>query len=368
MAVFGVLAAVCLLSVRRIREAVLFPLSVTQELKGFAILLVLCSHIGNFLVADHRFLAPLSGLSAVGVDMFLLLSGYGLTVSNLRKSQSIRQFYGRILKLLIPFWIVLGVFSLLDVFVLHIHYGSHTLFEAAFGIFLTSNLSQDFNAPLWFMTVILFYYLLFPLVRVRKHFWVSALVLLAVGIAMVLSKPSVLGGVMFLYQVHYVAFPLGMLLAWLANDPHSQLRQWSARYTGVWRGVQAWAARQWRWLIPIVVAVLIGALVVLNPHSHNAQGAIVQQLVDITAVLLLILLFIVKRINIAALRLLGVYSFEIYLVHWPLIARYNFLYTHVPAWLATLCYLIILIGLGWMLQRLSGLVASRITKPAAKRA
>src|SRR3990167_8339061 len=64
----------------------------TLALKGFAILAVIFSHIGYFLVADHRFLFPLSTFGGVGVDLFLLLSGFGLTMSALSKDMSIRDF------------------------------------------------------------------------------------------------------------------------------------------------------------------------------------------------------------------------------------------------------------------------------------
>ncbi len=70
-----------------------FPITLTQELKGLAILAVVFSHIGYFLVYQHEFLFPLTILAGVGVNIFLFLSGLGLTISALKKDLSVWNFY-----------------------------------------------------------------------------------------------------------------------------------------------------------------------------------------------------------------------------------------------------------------------------------
>src|SRR3990167_10590201 len=91
---FGALAACVSLFRRKDGEGVLGQES-TLSLKGFAILAIVFAHIGYFLVADHRFLFPLSTLAGVGVDMFLLLSGFGLTMSSLSRDRPTMDFYAR---------------------------------------------------------------------------------------------------------------------------------------------------------------------------------------------------------------------------------------------------------------------------------
>src|SRR3989339_2054802 len=92
-----------LLTVRPKAKQEFFSATVSQELKGLAILMILFGHIGYFLAEDHRFLFPLSVSAGVGVNLFLFLSGYGLTSSALSKSLSIFQFYKkRLAKLFIP--------------------------------------------------------------------------------------------------------------------------------------------------------------------------------------------------------------------------------------------------------------------------
>jgi len=73
-----------LLSLRKKKSEGFFPISITNELKGVAILTVIFGHIGYFLVSDNRFLFPLSTISGVGVDLLLFLSGYGFVVSAIK--------------------------------------------------------------------------------------------------------------------------------------------------------------------------------------------------------------------------------------------------------------------------------------------
>src|SRR3989339_1241391 len=94
---------VVLATIRRKGTQEFFSATVSQELKGLAILMILFGHIGYFLAEDHRFLFPLSISAGVGVNLFLFLSGYGLASSALSKSLSIFQFYKkRLAKLFIP--------------------------------------------------------------------------------------------------------------------------------------------------------------------------------------------------------------------------------------------------------------------------
>lgn len=347
--VFGVLLVAIMLSKRQPATKLgLFPVTVTQELKGLAILLVYFSHIGNFLVADQRFLSPLSGASQVGVDLFLILSGYGLTVSNLKRPQKPFDFYKRLSKLFKPFWIVLTVVLLLDVLVLGLHYGWGLVLLSYCGIFLTSNLGQDINAPFWFITFITVYYLLFPLVFRKQRVWLSAGLLLLIGAGLTLLNPPVLSGVMFLYKLHYLAFPAGMVLASaLSKRPQlsvAGLHKSNLRYA--------------------IIGFLLLGLFVINPHQLIDGPALVRQLGDLACAAILMLMFIIKRSELRLLHVLGVSSFELYLLHWPLVSRYDVLFAHLPAWLATLLYLPIIIGLGVGLQRLAGMRISTVGRLA----
>ena len=92
--IFGaiLLVAVFTSAKRRTSGEAAFPRSATEELKGLAILLVVFAHIGYALVPGGRFLFPLSVGAGIGVNVFLLLAGYGLATSALAKPRAACNF------------------------------------------------------------------------------------------------------------------------------------------------------------------------------------------------------------------------------------------------------------------------------------
>lgn len=342
-----------------------FPASVTTELKGAAILMIVLSHIGYFLATDHRFLYPLSVMAGVGVNLFLFLSGFGLTASQLQKNLSIWQFYKRrLLKLFTPFWLSLLVFLILDFLILKIYYSWAFISEAVIGFFKHADLYQDFNSPLWYFTFILGYYLLFPLVFSKKFPWLSAIILYLVGYLVIYFEPTKLDYVLHLYKVHIFAFPLGVLAAWVVTKlkkPES-LEKFS-------RAVKVLVY----YLTPLIfLGIFIYANInsgISEPVSQEFWKSMLvnkEQWMSIIAALAISIVFMFKKVEFKLLSWFGLYSYEIYLFHWPIMYRYDIFYSWLPAWLATSLYLVLFIGVGWLIKRLTELITSLkvLKKPA----
>jgi peptidoglycan/LPS O-acetylase OafA/YrhL len=213
------LSAALLLSARKRAGGEFFSVETTQEMKGFAILAIVLSHIGYFLVNDHRFLFPLSILAGVGVDLFLFLSGYGLTASAWKRELKPLAFYRhRLFKLFTPFWMVLAALFLSDFFLLGRAYGAGYMARSFLGLFPHADLYQDVNSPLWYLTFILFFYLLFPWVFRKRYFPLSALLLYVLADKFVSVQPAYFASVLHLYELHLMAFPLGVLAAGLVAE------------------------------------------------------------------------------------------------------------------------------------------------------
>jgi peptidoglycan/LPS O-acetylase OafA/YrhL len=331
-----------------------FPAEVTTELKGLAILMIVLSHIGYFLVTDHRFLWPLSIMAGVGVNLFLFLSGFGLSVSQLRKKLSVGQFYKkRLLKLFQPFWLVLAIFLIIDLVFLKITYSWGFIGKAVIGIFTHADLYQDLNSPLWYLTFILGYYLLFPLVFSRKYPWLTAIILYLVGYLVIYFQPTRLDYVLHLYKVHIFAFPLGVLAAGLLGRLKGPeiLEKFG-------RGMRILVY----YLIPLV---FLGIFVYANinsgigePTGGNKLQSILlnkEQLMSTLAVLAICLVFALKKIEFRLFYWFGLYSYEIYLLHWPIMYRYDIFYSWLPAWLATILYLGLFIGLSCLVKKITTL-------------
>lgn len=339
--IFGIILFVGLFfSVKGKEETELVPPHLSQELKGFAMLAIILAHIGYFLVSDHRFLFPFSILAGVGVDLFLFLSGFGLALSALRKKLPPKAFYLRhIPKLYIPFWIVLAVLFVADFLLLSNTYPWMYVLQSFAGFFPHANLFTDINSPLWYFTFILFFYLIFPILFLKQRPLLSALLMYGAVKGIMFLHLPVLNNVEHLYLLHTIAFPLGVAVAGLYQR-HTKERQYLEEQI---KKVSMWI------LIPSMM--ILGGIFSYFAY-FSGVGTSTQQYISLLLTLLLLILFILKPFRISLFYLLGIYSYELYLMHWPLMSRYDILYSHLPAWLATILYIPLLLGLSWLLHKL----------------
>lgn len=337
--VTGVLLAGVLLTIRKRPLGALFPPEATTELKGVAILFVVLSHIGYFLVTDHRFLAPLSNYAGIGVDLFFILSGYGLVASALQRPISAWQFYRkRLTKIFVPVLVVLLLLLGLDYLALDITYPAALTVKNLLGFFPQADLYREINSPLWYITPLLAYYLAFPLVFWRKQPLVSAGILAFSAWVIIYFLPDlnvVSESLVKMYKLHFMAFPVGMAVAALAHEPIHL----SSKNRAIWTTITS-----------VVLVYMLNNTAVGSTWKNESAFSIITALI-------LVGLFMAKPLNNKLLALFGLYSFEIYLLHWPLVYRYDFLFGGgVPAGVATLLYLLILLGLGYLMQNSIALV------------
>lgn len=345
-----------LITMRRRSDSPLFPPAVTTELKGLAILLVMFVHIGYFLVADHQFLVPLSNYSGVGVDLFLLLSGYGLVASALKRPLTRWQFYKkRLLKIYLPVLLTVILFLVTDFFILH---HSHPLSENIknlFGFFPSADLFGDSNSPLWFITPLLAFYILFPLVFSKRYPFLSACALWLIAWIVARQDISALfgvtAGVANLYQLHLFSFPVGVAIGALANQPPlfvRQLQKLCAAYC---------STNFLRTFFGVVAAIVLAFTL---QYTAVGQGWGRESFVSICSCVALLIVFVAKKVEFGFLSLFGALSFELYLLHWPLLYHYDPLYTWLPAGFATVFSLTILVALSWVyLQGINKLTRSK---------
>jgi peptidoglycan/LPS O-acetylase OafA/YrhL len=324
-------------------------INTTQELKGFAILAIFFAHIGYFLVSDTRFLFPLSIAAGVGVNLFLMLSGYGLVISSLSKPLSIIQFYKRrLLKIYSPFWLAFLIFLGLDFFILGKAYSFTYIWQSLIGFFPSAN-SSDINSPFWYFTLIVAYYLVFPLVFWRKQPWVSAIILYLAGYFFLRWEPTEMHKVIWLYEVHILAFPLGVLLGSLVTKYKGSLFQ--AKVNTIWGKI---TRRNWLNIIGYCIFVLfLSGLVVYTAYYSNIEGTRWQEeYTSIITCLALIILFSIKKIESRLFYWFGFFSYEVYLLHWPILSRFDIFYSWAPAWLATVLYLLFFLGVSWLVKKI----------------
>ena len=354
--VFGVIfLIIILISFRRRKESDGLSLEVTQELKGIATLMVVLSHIGYFLVNDSRFLFPLTVAAGVGVNLFLFLSGYGLSASSSKSKISVwKNYLRRLGKLFVPMWIILALFYFLDFFYLGKSYSLTYIIQSVLGFFPHADLYQDINSPLWYFTLIIFYYLIFPLVFWKKFPWLSAIVIYLISYFIIQSEPVFLNNVLHLHKIHLVAFPLGVIFAYLFSKQPviNFFKKLGEQKKIIWRCL-------------IIASGLFLAIYTIKNSNVGVKN--LEEWTSIISVLALIAVFAIKKIKIRAFYWLGFFSYEIYLLHWPIMYRYDFIYKYLPAWLGTILYLFIFILLGWGLNKLSALLTQKTKKIDTKK-
>lgn len=314
-----------------------FTPAVTNQLKGFAILTVVFGHIGYFLAPDPSFLYPLSILAGVGVNLFLWLSGFGLTSSQLAKPLTPSSFYRkRLPKLYLPLWLVLTALLMIDFFVLHRNYPLNEIIHSYSGYFPRADLTQSLDSPLWYFTFILFYYLIFPLVWFKKRPALTVLLVGAISYLMLTLKLPVNPDIQNLYRLHWLAFPLGMTGALFINNFHyrpSQPAKW------------------------IILAASTAIFAYTAVHSNVGAGPWREQLTSLITTASLVLIFALGRFNFSLFNVFGLFSYEIYLIHWPLLSRYPLFYHPDPTYLGTVLYLLLFLAIGYLIKKGSGGVA-----------
>lgn len=391
--IIGICLVALLLGFRKTQHQDLLPTTITQELKGLGMLSIIFAHISYMLVTNKAFLYPLSIASGVGVDLFLFMSGYGLTVTMLKKPMQAIEFYKRrMIKVFIPFWIVLTILLAADATFLDIHYSaafiqdslpwfnlpdaSNTSFwqnfyiiQSYLGLFPRASGFEDINSPFWYITWMLMFYVLFPLFFCKTKPWLTALLLAVIANTFAITDPLHLQ-VNWLHHLHTNAFSLGILLAWALSAPNNHFKKmvdnvlWFRNKSG---GIGRYCI--------IVIAGAIAAFSILNSSvtawpiaTHYLEtiginaGYFIGQTASLIAMLGLIIAFSMKRLDNKTLAIFGLYSYETYLIHWPLLSRYDYYFSYLPAWLAVIAWLLSFLIIGFLLQKITQPIGQWIDK------
>ncbi len=300
------------------------------------------------MALNDQFLSPLSAIGGVGVDLFLFVSGFGLSMSAIKKQLSPAQFYlRRASKIFFPLWLSLVFVLSLDWLVSQRMYLVGEIVRSFFGYFPLADVWININSPLWFITPLLLYYFVFPFFFKQKYPVLSALLIFFAGSFFVDHLPERFVGVEHLYRLHTMAFPLGVLVAGLVSDAHVY-RLWQ-RVAG-----RLYIKTQLVHMILRVIAsgVCLALALYYSVHSGVGQRPFVEQYTSIGIALAYIGFFAIKPFEFRSLMVVGLVSFEMYLLHWPLLSRFDIWFPWLPASVATVAHLLVLLLLGYVLQYL----------------
>ena len=364
--VIAAFLAVILFTFKKSQHTDVFPISVTQELKGFGILTVVFAHFAYMKVTNADFLFPLSIIAGVGVDLFLFMSGYGLTVGMLKKPMPIIDFYKRrVIKIFIPFWVALILIFAADAIFLGIFYPVPYMLQSLLGWFPTAVGFGDVNSPFWYITWMMMFYILFPLVFSYRMPWLSALILAVIATVIGSTNPLEMGD-NWLHRLHTVAFSMGIIAAWLlmeTKDKENKLVKTLKEFRTNSNAIR---------LVLIAISFVVVAYMSLHTTANHwptltsffGQGFYVEQFTSIVLMIALIVIFSLKKLDNKFLAMYGVYSFEVYLIHWPLMARYDVFFDFLPSWAAVIAWMVAFILVSMLLQKIVTPISAWVDKIA----
>lgn len=341
-----------------------FPVSVTNELKGLGILTVVFAHFAYMKVTNADFLFPLSIIAGVGVDLFLFMSGFGLTVGMLKRPMKTVDFYKkRVIKIFIPFWIALIIMFIADAVFMDKTYSVGYIIKSMLGFFPTADGFGDVNSPFWYITWMIMFYLLYPLVFFKDKPWLSAIILAV--IATIIGTFNIFDlGSNWLHRLHTVAFSMGIILAWLLQVKDGEKNRF-IEYIKDFRD----NSKDMKYIVIAIMFVIVfyvsqrtGAGSWPTLTSILGQGFFVEQLMSIVIMLAFTVIFILKKVDSKFLTMYGVYSYEVYLIHWPLMAKYDIFFVYLPSWAAVIAWLVAFILVSMLLQRLVTPVSNFVDK------
>lgn len=341
-----------------------FPISVTNELKGLGILTVVFAHFAYMKVTNADFLFPLSIIAGVGVDLFLFMSGFGLTVGMLKRPMKTVDFYKkRVIKIFIPFWIALIIMFIADALFMDKTYSVGYIIKSMLGFFPTADGFGDVNSPFWYITWMIMFYLLYPLVFFKDKPWLTAIILAV--IATIIGTFNIFDlGSNWLHRLHTVAFSMGIILAWLLQVKEGEKNRF-IEYIKDFRD----NSKDMKYIVIAIMFVIVfyvsqrtGAGSWPSLTAILGQGFFVEQLMSIVIMLAFTVIFILKKVDSKFLTMYGVYSYEVYLIHWPLMAKYDIFFVYLPAWAAVIAWLVAFILVSMLLQRLVTPVSNFVDK------
>jgi peptidoglycan/LPS O-acetylase OafA/YrhL len=271
-----------------------------DELKGFAMVLVLLYHIGGVMRWDNW----LHG--EVGVDIFLILSGFTLVLTS--RDIPVKEYLKRRLLRIFPsYWVAIAFFVIMNDRFFGSNYSATSIVLHALGLhgFSSGIYFSDISDSFWFISMILAMYVVFLFVRGRLAdlSWMMGFgMLLTVAVCSAYIAADHTGGLIQL-AVRIPSFFFGLLAGQVWTSPSSTLRPSGMLIAGlVAITYLGWSKGIITFYLVAAVAMTAAFLFAARNLSRAPEG----------------------RLVLGVFSFIGVYSYEIYLFHQLLMRDYNY--------------------------------------------
>lgn len=262
----------------------------SNMIKGLACLLIVAHHFCARLMARGfddvltNFIGVRGGV--VGVTVFFFLSAWGLSESQIKNRYSFDAFVKRRLsKVYLPLIITNFLY-----YVFLLMWGN--LQFSISGLVLSTLNLRMIDGVLWFCNTILIFYLIFYLSFLPKNNWAKAV--FCIGLTLIYSFVATWiypDSPFYVYSI--IGFPFGMVCS-LYKERLSRLINWGI------------------WIVAGLLLLIVGGM--MFPAYRNLF-----LMNSFCLILLVVLVTLIQRITtskkLVVLPFIGVYSYEIYLLH-----------------------------------------------------
>jgi len=317
-------------------------------LKGIAILILLFGHLAIKCI-DGTYFFEYAGVWSVVI--FLYISGIALTKTYGIIGLNSKFLIKRIVRLAIPTWVSLFVFFILDFLLTRENY---KLKKVIFNFLLILDPSRP-NGPAWFITYILFLYILYFLISKINTTPIFKIIFLYLGSYIF---------TLFIWRINFLSSHFGIWTQYTFVFP-------SAVMIGFYRkqvllGLSKIVKHKFLYYILISICTYQyfsqkGVYRISTLINSWTYSQVVHTVEHASLLLLLVLAsFLMDRAVFYSrfLKWFGVYSFEIFLIHFPLMVSYDFFLFRKPLYLFFFAYLFVVVVLSLLLNRVSSIINS----------
>jgi len=312
-------------------------------LKGYSIFTIMLFHYVAFLQVPAPF-DQLIFFGGTGVHLFVLLSGFGLYYSYLRKPIAYPAFLKkRFLKIYVPYILIIILSALLS---LGLPIYDNSLYAFGGHVFLYKMFDEQimgsYGYPLWFISMIIQFYVCFYILVWLKHkmsntWFLGFGVLLSIGWALtvfLLHKENLRIWNSFFLQYLW-EFALGMFLA-------------DRVFSG--KSIPGTSSAPWRLLVLALINCALYAAIALGAGSVGKLFNDFFALTGYSLLAIFIYLLRIKPVN-QFFVYIGSISLSVYLLHILVLLILSSLFAHQATWLPVLISMAIIIPLSALYQR-----------------
>jgi peptidoglycan/LPS O-acetylase OafA/YrhL len=315
-------------------ESNTFNFEVTNQLRGLAILMVIAGHM--------ELTSALNNSGGWGVAIFLMLSGFGLTLSYQKKG--LKNFFRKkLFKVLLPYSAVTIILLAADKVIFHRQYGILKSLLAILGLGFRSPV----DGTMWYVTYILIWYLVFYCIfRLNINFKLK-LVLTGLASAACYLAISIILPDTTVIRNYSFNFLLGVTLAAANNKINA---------------INSVTIKRYLALIPIPCAIIFYIFnyrITFGNDKVNPVSLIAFAIGSIAVVSL----YSMHNLKSRLLQFIGKISYEMYLVEGVILFKYSSIldfssYKYTRLGLS----FIIIVASGYLLNFLFGKITPLISK------